>query len=117
MYRGSVVAVRPLHTLQARPIAYELSFSCPVGLSGAPVLTRTLPPCVVGYVVQNGRSGMLVAADSESETEPGNRRVIERYEYLTFGLAVATSSVLDIESRMLGGTIREYLRRLSQGGV
>ena len=108
-YRGHIVSTHPLRTLPAQPMAYELSFPCAVGMSGAPVLSRTMPPAVLGVVVQNGRSKMLVAREAEVVSNPAERTIVEMYEYLTFGLAVTSEAILAIESKLLGTTLGGYL--------
>lgn len=110
-YRGSIAAAHRIYQLPAEPMGYELSFPAPRGLSGAPLLLQQLPPVIVGYIVENGRSGMLVMSHRESVAESTTETVIEQYEYLTYGMAVSSSAIVDIQSELLGGTVRDHLRR------
>lgn len=66
-YAGAIAAHYPFLDLPAKPEVYELSFPAPRGLSGAPVLVRIASgvPHVVGIVIGNGKSQMLVASFSE----------------------------------------------------
>jgi hypothetical protein len=112
-YRGHVVASRALFQLPGHPAGYELSFSAPRGLSGAPVFAAGDNPLVIGLIVQNARSGMLVHSDSERDTTTGKELLVERYEWLTFGVAVATRTIMDVHSRLVGGQISTHLARLN----
>jgi hypothetical protein len=93
-------------------MGYELSMPAPRGLSGAPVLLSQLPPIVLGVVIQNGKSGMLVHSDTERDESGDQRLVVERYEYLTYGRAVSASAIAELRSNILNGTVREHLARL-----
>jgi V8-like Glu-specific endopeptidase len=109
-FRGVISAQHPIEQLTASPDGYELSFPAPRGLSGAPVLA-TAGLHVLGIVVKNAQSQMLVASDTEIVTEGGERTIVERYEYLTYGIAVGSSAALALKSRLLGCTIEEHLAK------
>lgn len=113
-YSGSISASYQLFDLEAHPVVYELSFSAPRGLSGAPVLVRfpDKPPHVIGYVIKNGKSSMLVGSSTEVIKEGGKETVVEQYESLSFGLAVASDTVLDLKSNLIGAKIGEHLTTL-----
>ncbi len=117
-FSGSISAHRHYLGLGAQPPVYELTFAAPRGLSGAPVLVRGLlnPPHVVGYVIKNAKSGMLVSTDTESIKEEDKTIIVERYEFLTYGVAVCSHSVLDVASEMIGRTIGAHLALLNLAG-
>ena len=89
---------------------YELSFSAPRGLSGAPLLHKDE---VVGIVIGNSDTSMLVHRSTETETvEAGERTktTIEHYEKLTLGISVRSEEILRLESVLANGTIESHLR-------
>lgn len=59
----------------------------------------------MGYVVGNERSGMLVHSDTERDSTSGKDLVVERYEWLTYGVAVSSTTLMNVPSRMLQSTI------------
>jgi hypothetical protein len=90
--------------------AYELSFQAPRGLSGAPLFGSGNPPAVVGMVLGNSESRMLIFRGDESEVKSDGTIVHhEQYEAMSLGLAVQAKAIFDIESRILNGTVGKYL--------
>jgi len=116
MYSGHVSAHYPFLEFKAKPDVYELSFSAPRGLSGAPlmILVPGGSPEVVGYVFGNGKSSMLVASDAEVVREGNKETIVERYESLSYGLAVSSYSVLDVHSNLLKTTIGGILGSIAK---
>lgn len=110
-YRGHIVAGRPIFQLSARPAGYELSFSAPRGLSGAALLIESDAPVVVGCIIGNERSGMLVHSEREREIEGERERIVEQYEWLNYGVAVSSIAILDAESKLLGSRIRDHVAK------
>jgi hypothetical protein len=110
-FAGHVVGARTFHRFEAAPRIYELSFACPRGLSGAPILDGHHR--VAGLVVGNESTEMTVFTDREviSEKTGGETRVeqIERYEALQLGIALQSASLLDLRSRILGGDLCDHL--------
>lgn len=88
---------------------YELSFTTPRGLSGAPVLNTQGTVFVHGVVIGNNQSRMLVFRSEERVTEGVVATTVEQYEALTLGIAVEAKTVLAQTSTLLGKTIREHL--------
>ncbi len=110
-FSGTVVAARPFRRVRAEPRAYEVSFQCPRGLSGAPLLTETL--AVSGVVLGNQSTEMMVYASRE-HVSPERQHVVERFEPLALGIAIQSRAVLElaVTFRLLGGlTLREHLER------
>lgn len=93
--------------------AYELSFAAPRGLSGAPLVAGRVPAQsrgVAGVVIGNSSSSMLVHHSEETVSDGASVQKVIQYESLTLGVAVATTSILPLRSRLLGGTVGDYLR-------
>ena len=104
---GNIVSAGPCFRLTDKPDAYELSFQCPRGLSGAPLCTSmTNDPRIVGVIVGNSSTEMLVYTDKEitRETDTPQETIIERYESLQLGIAVQGNYLFGIESRIMNGS-------------
>lgn len=112
VFSGYVVSDPRVDVVAARPVGYELSFQCPRGLSGAPVLVDTSAdtlPEIGGVVIGNQSMKMLVFSSAESIVEGGERTTVEQYEALQLGIAVSSIAVCDLRSRRAGGTVRAHL--------
>jgi hypothetical protein len=111
-FKGYVVSRRKRSVFRARPWTYELSFACPRGLSGSPLITLHEDSAIAGLVVGNHTTKILVFTDSEriSETE---ETIVERYEALQLGVAIESNEILGITSLVLGSTLRVHLQRHS----
>ena len=107
-FRGHIVSSLTFYEFRAKPRAYELSFQCPRGLSGSPVLTVSRNPSIIGVIVGNRATEMLVMSDRE-KTVNGSETIVERYESLQLGIALQSSSLMSLSSKTLGTTIRAYL--------
>ena len=86
---------------------YELSFECPKGQSGAPLLAN-FPDgttSVVGIIIGNKETGLFSKTSEESEEiELQNGKMIthENHFYLHLGNAIASVSLLEGQSILLG---------------
>jgi hypothetical protein len=112
-FMGHVVSATTFGRLPADPPSYELSFQCPRGLSGAPLLIRHANSMLVtGIIIGNQRTEMLVFSESESVCD-GKEVVVERYEALQLGIALQSAALLDRGPfKVLNGrTIRQHLTR------
>lgn len=107
--KGYIVSTFTYHRLPSSPRCYELSFSCPRGLSGAPIVAqRTV--AIAGMVIANLTTEGKVFTEREIERSEEAKIVRERYEAIQFGIAIETGSVQDVQSAILGGSLSEYLR-------
>jgi len=88
---------------------YELSFMAPRGLSGALLMNSNGLAAAHGVVIGNSESRMLVFRSVETESQGQHSSSYEQYEALSLGIAVTAQEVLSRRSRLLSGTIREYL--------
>lgn len=89
--------------------AYELSFTAPRGMSGAPLMNVAGTAVVNGVVIGNSESKMLVFRSDERLTEGAGTSSVEHYEVMTLGVAVQTRVLLSQDSELLGGTVRDHL--------
>lgn len=88
---------------------YETSFAAPRGHSGAPLLRED--GRVVGVVIGNSKSKMLVLDAEETSTDGKTTTLIEQYESLALGVSVQAGFVLGLHSRLLRCSINDYLSR------
>lgn len=109
-FSGHVVSGPTFHRLKATLRVYEPSFQCPRGLSGSPLLSADGRTDVVGIIIGNRSTQMLVFSDKEVLREPTQETIVERYESLQLGIALQSRAVLDTHCRILGRTLREHLR-------
>jgi hypothetical protein len=110
-FRGEIVGGRVLACLAARPAALELSFACPRGLSGAPLIRTAPASAVIGVIVGNAITEMIVYQEEEKLTEGGRESVFTKTEAMHLGIAVKVSEILPLQSRLLDGTIDAWVRR------
>jgi hypothetical protein len=111
-YKGHVVSSTSFRKLKAKPRIYELSFQAPRGLSGAPLLAIDNESKIVGCIIGNESSEMLVFSSREIITED-KESIVERYEALQHGIAFQTESLLKIESRIIGTSLLDHLKKSS----
>jgi len=110
-FTGYVVSNLTFYTLKANPRAYELSFTCPRGLSGAPLIDSKWR--IAGLVIGNKATQMLVFSNKEVLSEGKHETVVEKYESLRLGIVVQSGSLVDLHSRILGGSLYNHLTRSS----
>ena len=108
-FAGHVVSNLTFYDLSANPRAYELSFPCPRGLSGSPLLDSNLH--VAGLITGNKATQMLVFSNREILSEGQRQTIVERYESLQLGIAIQSDSLVGLESRILEGSLYDHLLR------
>lgn len=110
-FKGYVVS-RTRTPFSADPWGYELSFACPRGLSGAPLTTLDNFPLIAGMVVGNRSTEMNIFTDREVISDD-KVRIVERYEALQLGIAVQSTELMTLRSRILEGDLRGHLEKHS----
>jgi len=116
-FLGHVVSTRLKYKpvgYQGHPFcAYELSYVAPEGLSGAPLLFGDGPTVVIGLIIGNNESKILVHHESclekESDGEEAKTTVYEHYRYLHLGVSVMSSEIAKTRSELMGKSIGEHL--------
>lgn len=109
-FRGSIVSDRTWKKLPGNPWIYELSFLCPRGISGAPLVEFGSAPIVVGIVFGNLMTDMIVFSEKERTADGLETVIFEKTETLHLGLALRSNAVLGLHSRLLGKTVQEHLQ-------
>lgn len=87
----------------------ESSFSVPRGHSGAPLLRDN--GRVIGVVIGNSKSKMLILDTEETSTDGKTTTIIEQYESLALGISVRARFVLGLYSKLLGSSLHDFLFR------
>ena len=111
---GYIVSSTNFREFKSNPLSYELSFHCPVGISGAPLLIRNNSnPLVIGYIVGNTNSEILILREKEIEIEKESGKeketVFEKTETTKYGIAIDILELLEVNSRLLGNkTLATY---------
>lgn len=115
-FKGYIVSSHRSSDRANDPRHYELSFSCPKQISGAPVMSLhatgpNKPPMVVGVILGNSETGVTLGGYSEESTgEDGMVERFERTDIKHFGIAISTASMIGFESELLGNTVIKHLR-------
>jgi len=110
-FKGSVSGGNSLIKLPGRPFGLELSFPCPRGLSGAPLIWfQPEKSRIVGIVLGNQITEMEVYREAEKLVEDGKETLFIKTEALHLGLAIRADAVLSIHSETLGCTIGDWLK-------
>ena len=90
----------------------ELSFPCPRGLSGAPVIRmKPEPQRIIGVVLASTITDETVYQEEEKSIEDGTETVFTKTEALHLGLAIRADAVFGIKSDLLGCTLGDWLQR------
>jgi hypothetical protein len=111
-FKGTVVGGGPLRRVPAQPPAWEVSFPCPRGLSGAPLIrTDPQPTQIIGVILGNNITEMVVYTEKETLLEHGRDQTLIKTEALHLGVAIKAEVVLNVMSSLLGCTIVEWLSR------
>jgi hypothetical protein len=113
-FSGHIVSQLSFYGLTAKPRVYELSFQAPRGLSGAPLLLHSGE--VAGIVIGNKSTEMQVFSDREILADGTQEKIVERYEALQLGIALTSASIIDLDFKILGSTLRDYLVKSNLAG-
>lgn len=100
------------------PRHFDLSFSCPKQLSGAPVFSRRANqpqqlPDSFGIIVGNSSTSLLISEHTEEfERVDGSgsvaeREVVTRHDTVFFGRAIAVESFASANSELIDGSLME----------
>jgi hypothetical protein len=108
-FKGYIVSRSPFSVLKNKQQIYELSFQAPRGLSGSPIIyTSSLK--IAGIIIGNISTKMLIFSEEEVLNSE-EKKTIERYELLQFGIAIRALSLFNTHSRLLNDTIYNYLHK------
>jgi len=108
--KGYIVSYGKFFELRKPVLGYELSFNCPRGISGAPLMLKNKGniPIVIGYIIGNTITEILVNEEREKNKDGNEITVYEKMETTRFGLAVSISELKNIESKLLCDNFYNY---------
>jgi S1-C subfamily serine protease len=109
-YQGYITSIiESFSFIPGRPSCYELSFQCPRGLSGAPLLNANHD--VVGVIVASTKHSTEISNFTETEQDAGTgtTAIHEISEVTHYGIALKSQTVLRSSSPLLGGRFSEHL--------
>jgi hypothetical protein len=96
-FKGYIINYGPFYQFPRRPNCYELSFVCPRGISGAPLLqfdTDYLQYLIYGYVIGNSNSEITVFKETEKTDDGSVKTIYEKTESTKFGIAIQVDELL-----------------------
>ena len=109
-FKGYITSVCKFWRFPDAPAVFELSFQCPRGLSGSPLLLRNSNK-IIGVVIGNEQTEMEIYREKETIIEKIEQTYI-RTEYFTYGIAISAKEIGEIRSTMLNSLISEYLHTI-----
>lgn len=111
-FKGNIVSAnRPFHTSHIKAFVYELSFGCPKGISGAPIIFDSGKLAMIhGYIIGNAKVQMSTGQWREITKEGNKETVYQVDETFNIGIAVVVNQLLNKKSRILGKTVGDYLK-------
>jgi hypothetical protein len=108
-FQGHIVGGGKTRRFSGRPAVSEVSFPCPRGLSGSPLIRHGDPSEIVGMILGNEISEMTVYTETEKLIESGQEKTLMKTEALHLGLAIRASELLPLSCSLLGGSIEAWL--------
>jgi V8-like Glu-specific endopeptidase len=109
-YKGHISMVGYFHKLKGSPSHYELSYMCPRGISGAPLIyIHENMPFICGMSIGSERTSMVVYSEKETNNEGNITSHYNIEEALHRGIAIQTEALLEIDSKLIGKNLKEYL--------
>ncbi|MCJ7449411.1 MAG: hypothetical protein MUO72_17180 [Bacteroidales bacterium] len=97
-FKGYVSNYGQFFQFPSRPNCYELSFMCPKGISGAPLLQfdkDLLQYIVYGYIIGNSNCEIMVFSESEITLDGSTKTIYEKTESMKFGIAIQVTELIN----------------------
>jgi hypothetical protein len=112
--KGYIVNHGPFFRFHKKPLAYELSFQCPKGISGAPLM-KFYPNkqqfIVHGYIIGNTNTEITVFTEKETSSNGIHTSIYEKTESTKYGIAINNQELQEINSSLVGN-IHEHFKNL-----
>lgn len=100
--KGYVVNHFSFRDFPKAPKVYELSFQCPVGISGAPLLKMDYGSITVhGYIIGNSKTEIEIFSEKEELQENNTTTIVTRSETTKFGIAIDSKELEKINSQFI----------------
>ncbi|MFC7445295.1 hypothetical protein C7H62_0500 [Mesoflavibacter sp. HG96] len=111
-YKGHITLVGYYHKFPKKPAHYELSYMCPRGISGAPLIyIHNNQPFICGFTIGNERTSIVIWSNKEQDIENNKTSEYVLEEALHRGIALQAESFLELQSEILEMSIGEYLEK------
>ncbi|WGD34010.1 hypothetical protein [Olleya sp. YS] len=111
-YKGYITLVGYYHRFPKVPAHYELSYMCPRGISGAPLLfIHENKTYVCGFTIGNEQTSMIVWSSEDIDENSNSKTIFQREESLHRGIAFQAESFFQLKSTILGMKIIDYLKK------
>ncbi len=111
-FKGHIMSVGFYNKFKSKPLHYELSYQCPRGLSGAPLIfVYKNQPLVCGMTIGDDITETIVYSYKYINEDDGKTTTEKTTEALHRGIAVQVESFLKLKSRLLNMTVEEYLNK------
>lgn len=108
-FKGYIITRRPSSRLDLMPQIYELSISCPKGISGSFVIDdKTGKICAI--IIGANKSSIDLHYVTEELIEQDGKSIYHKTETSTYGIAVSTKDLMPLEFDLLKGSIEDHLR-------
>ncbi len=108
-FKGYIITNRPYSILTGKPTVYELSIPCPRGSSGAFVLNDKSGK-ICGIVIGSDKSEIDLNYEVEGSSEVYEKVIHHKTETSTYGIAVASMELLNLEFKILNGSLQSFLK-------
>src|SRR3972149_8929266 len=111
--KGYIVNSGNFYEFKKPIVILELSFHCPVGISGAPILMwhQDEMPTVCGYIIGNTTTEIPIVIEKEISNEGKKEIIYEKTESTKYGIGINIEELLLKESRILGNmTFKQYFK-------
>jgi len=99
-FQGTIVSYTRNQQLAGKPGCYELSFTCPRGLSGSPLWDVTDKQKIAGVIIGTSNSEMIIHSERTVDSN-GNESIYEKTEVMHLGIAVHIQEVSKVNFTML----------------
>lgn len=110
-YKGYIISATRIDEFKG--VFYELSFSCPRGISGAPIIDDE-NKSLMGIIVGNKSTEIEVYRETEILDNGKQKNSYLKYEAIEYGIALDITSVVKYKSKLLGKTIGAFLKEMNK---
>lgn len=108
--KGYIVSSGKFSRLSASPEYYELSFFCPRGISGAPLIQPiTADRSVKGIIIGNEAIEIEIYSETEIDDDKNEKIIYQKTETNKYGIAIQSGEIFNLHFELLKSTIHEQL--------
>jgi len=109
-FKGYIITRRPYQRLALKPHIYELSIACPRGISGSFVIDDSTGR-ICAVVIGSDKSEVDLHYMTEEIIEFEHKHTYHKTETSTYGIAIATKDLLNLEFELLNGKLEDHLKK------